>query len=53
MALVGGSGAEGSQPSKQLSDEVTRFGATTSEKLTQKAGGKVERVHWTFQRAKE
>lgn len=43
--MVGGSGAVVSELSKQLSDDGHSVRATTSKKVTQKAGGKVERVH--------
>lgn len=45
ILVVGGSGAVGSELSKQLSDDGHSVRATTSKKVTQKAGGKVEQVH--------
>jgi len=45
ILVVGGSGSVGSELSKQLSDGGHSVRATTSKKVTQKAGGNVEQVH--------
>ena len=42
ISVVGGSEAVGSELSKQLSDDGHSVRATTSKKVAQKAGGKVE-----------